>query len=1544
MDGDAEVASQRMEDAGEDIPMSEEEGDDLMKQSGNLVGLDSSDEEDDEEDEEEQRRVAEGFIVDEDVDEEANHKRKRRHHQRRREELAEELDEDDLALLQENQGPSSSTASNKRARQHDDQHDRDLAHIFDDEDDSEQLPSVAGAIRDSLADPNRVADYDDDELDDFIEDDEDEEMLGLDEEAREERRRERREERRRARLTGQRVDPLKVGIDPEAWDEIHDIFGNGEDYAWALGEEDDEESEIQEDDRIKQVDIPERIQLAFPGLEGLQLLEERLSDQDLDQAAQWASSRISARCAADFLDEGAVHARLHTEWLQCVRRMLGYMLNDYLEVSFLTQHRLDELDHSHFNEHTRKYETIPLLLRQELLTLSSLGIKFKMLRARKESLRQTFGQLQASLGDAVSADLRSYFSDLLAQASSFEEVTDINEWLAMQFGERFRDATALIEADQISRPLLKKPTVVSEYERLKATPLAQLAVQLGLSAQQLAANVASGVRIHLPEDPNEDPAAMADAYIDPSQGVSSADQALQLARTLLAHEIGKEPLLRRDVRSLFRTSALMDVEPTDRGMTRIDESHPYYNFKFLRAKPVAAIVQNASQFLQIVHAEEERLVRVTLRLPTDVANQFESRLQEQYVSEGFSDMSQRWNAERSAVMEEACAMFLLPLGRIWTREWLMEECREALLRHCEQQLTSRVEGGPYQSSGMISRNGDPDIEVLDHTPRVLAVSDGVSDPRKSEVVAVFLDQEGRFLEHVTFDSLRPPTQATQMQRAEAMERGEQVAEDSRDKFVNLIKRRRPDAIIVNGFSARTMELKTIANELSRAALNERIDKEHLEGRAIEHARMDVISVFDDTARLYQNTERAKFEFPELSILARYCIGLARYAQSPVNEYAALGNDLSAVQFDPAQRLVPSDRLRMHLERAIVMLVNDIGVDVNAAVTNPYVQKMLPYVAGLGPRKAHAFVHAIRTKLQGSVVSRAEMLKQGILSFNVWNNYASFLRLDMDAPSEGLTDEQADVLDSTRIHPEDYDFPRQMARDALNKHEEDLEGENPSLACQEIMQDPHPAEKLATLDLDNYAQMLFERRGLRKRLTLFSCRQELIHPFEDWRPSQTLPNAEELFTIFTGETRRALSEGYVVPVSVIRVEEGRDMEGFVRVRLDSGIEGIIAGPDIMPGYNSREVRLRPMFRPGQTLNAVVIALDMHSMRVELSVRPEAFEHVNPAQNAVPVDTMYFDHDRAMIAAEAAEERARRRNRNRIGSRVIDHPNYINFSATQAQTYLATQPRGTVVIRPSSRGMDHLAATWKVEEGVYQHIDVLELDKESDHALGRILRVADMGSYSDLDDLIVNHIRPMAAMVEMMINHEKYKGSNTEELHEYLTNTSLANPTRSVYAFGLNRERPGYFDLAFKANASAPIQTWPVKVLPGTFKLGHATQLADMAALCNAFKTQYAAQANAHRGGRTPAAHGAATPGGARTPAHYQSRTPGHYGGRTPGGAYGGRTPGHYGAQTPGYGGATPGRYGAATPGHYRAPPAHYGNAPGPPPSFPGPPPVHPNRRW
>lgn len=49
---------------------------------------------------------------------------------------------------------------------------------------------------------------------------------------------------------------------------------------------------------------------------------------------------------------------------------------------------------------------------------------------------------------------------------------------------------------------------------------------------------------------------------------------------------------------------------------------------------------------------------------------------------------------------------------------------------------------------------------------------------------------------------------------------------------------------------------------------------------------------------------------------------------------------------------------MALERALVDVVNKVGVDINRAANDDYYASMLPYVAGLGPRKAQVLIKKI----------------------------------------------------------------------------------------------------------------------------------------------------------------------------------------------------------------------------------------------------------------------------------------------------------------------------------------------------------------------------------------------------------------------------------------------------------------------------------------------------------------------------------------------------------------------------------------------------------
>lgn len=71
------------------------------------------------------------------------------------------------------------------------------------------------------------------------------------------------------------------------------------------------------------------------------------------------------------------------------------------------------------------------------------------------------------------------------------------------------------------------------------------------------------------------------------------------------------------------------------------------------------------------------------------------------------------------------------------------------------------------------------------------------------------------------------------------------------------------------------------------------------------------------------------------------------------------------------------------------------------------------------------------------------------------------------------------------------------------------------------------------------------------------------------------------------------------------------------------------------------------------------------------------------------------------------------------------------------------------------------TWKVHDNVYQHIDVLELNKENEYSVGRTLRVGKF-TYSDLDELIVLHVKAMAKKVDEMCGDEKYQNLSKEAL--------------------------------------------------------------------------------------------------------------------------------------------------------------------------------------
>ena len=129
------------------------------------------------------------------------------------------------------------------------------------------------------------------------------------------------------------------------------------------------------------------------------------------------------------------------------------------------------------------------------------------------------------------------------------------------------------------------------------------------------------------------PLALADQFVDPdpAKAQNPADL-LKRARMIMATELGKDPILRYEIRQVFKRHATISIAPTERGVSKIDDNHPYYAFKYLYRKPVTEMLESPD-FLHILAAEKELLVGVTFALPDDIKGEFEKKLSDAMVAD-----------------------------------------------------------------------------------------------------------------------------------------------------------------------------------------------------------------------------------------------------------------------------------------------------------------------------------------------------------------------------------------------------------------------------------------------------------------------------------------------------------------------------------------------------------------------------------------------------------------------------------------------------------------------------------------------------------------------------------------------------------------------------------------------------------------------------------------------------------------------------------------------------------------------------------------------
>ena len=1009
-----------------------------------------------------------------------------------------------------------------------------------------------------------------------------------------------------------------------------------------------------------------------------------------------------------------------------VKTVLRFMNVEDFEPAFIFQNRKDYLIHSEQvemgpNDYDIKAEK--LLGQPDLWDVLELDLRFRAFSERRQAIRksvETLKEVVPNFDDTV-------FDDLIPLAVQLDDLQDLQDYVNFQYSSQLKDA-AIAEAEANGVQKRARGTR-SIWDKVRQGPAYHLVRAFGITADQLAVNADKTGRRTYTDDSDMQPDDLADTLVrDPDY--KTGQDVLTAARAMFIEEIVMSPRMRRHVRQLYYAHLVFDVNRTEKGLKQIDEEHPFYEFKYLRNQKVRDfIVDRPEMFLRMLKAESEGLIEIRVRLQGE--RRIKEDLQKAIESDNISEVADAWNAFRREVLDAAMTKLHKIISK-GVKDNLKNECENKIAGFCRDAYRERLDQAPFKPKGM----------ELGTTPRVLALSNG-GGKREDAICWAYLEESGKVMENGKFADLR-------------LGNPDRGIPDSQDivAFAELVERRKPDVVAVSGWSIEARRLYKDLQEI--------VEKHGLHGPAWVddddrevNDPLEVVMANDEVARLYHASDRAVADHPALAPLTRYAIALARYMQNPMKEYAALGRDIVSISFDPNQHLIPEDKLIKYLENAMVDMVNMVGVEIDDAINDPYTANLLPYICGLGPRKAAHMLKVINQN-GGDIATRDELVgdvdrnKRQAVGPKVWTNCASFIYIRFDE-----SDPSYDYLDNTRIHPEDYDIARKMAADALEMDEEDIKAETDengnNAVVRKLVKDGEQ-DKVNDLLLEQYAEQLENQFQQRKRATLETIRAELQNPYEELRRNFTFLSTDEIFTMLTGETRDSLVEGMIVPVSVKRT-----FADHIEVKLDCGIDGSISEVQFPDEMASNHIEPRNAWAPHQTIQAKLTFLDRKKLSAELTLREN--EMRNPYRRHIDHDLDEWndelearDKKEAKKILDAGAGRAQR---------VIKHPLFRPFNSRQAEDFLANQGRGDCVIRPSSKGPDHLAVTWKISDGLYQHIDVLELDKENEFTVGKTLKIGGRYSYSDLDELIVLHIKAMAKKVNEMVNDDRYQTGTRQQ---------------------------------------------------------------------------------------------------------------------------------------------------------------------------------------
>merc|ERR1712228_88999 len=191
-----------------------------------------------------------------------------------------------------------------------------------------------------------------------------------------------------------------------------------------------------------------------------------------------------------------------------------------------------------------------------------------------------------------------------------------------------------------------------------------------------------------------------------------------------------------------------------------------------------------------------------------------------------------------------------------------------------------------------------------------------------------------------------------------------------------------------------------------------------------------------------------------------------------------------------------------------------------------------------------------------------------------------------------------------------------------------------------------------------------------------------------------------------------------------------------------------------------------------LEARIISIDKSKFNVKLSCLRVDIENVNGAHeqptNADDYLNMRHDDD---DSKKAVDIERRQRIKNRPLHRNIKYPAFYNISRDEAVNKLKQSSQGTLLFRPSSRGLSYLSMTWKMADNpdIFVHFLIEERMKPNPYAVGNQL-------------------------MSLMIQHKNFRYGSEDDIRDMLLEEISVN-NKTCYALSYSYKRCGHFLLSY-----------------------------------------------------------------------------------------------------------------------------------------------------